>query len=435
MFAVTDSGITLPPYVVYKAEAIWNTWTEGGPTGARYNRTKSGWFDEVTFRDWFFTIVVPWAKSRQGPTVVIGDNLSSHFSADVLKMCKKYNITFCCLPANTTHLTQPLDVAFYAPLKKHWRVILEEWRTTAGRQIESLPKEVFPKLLKKLMVALEPTAEKNIKSGFAATGIRPLNPQRVLDKLPLLAKVPDSTVPGPAIPEVADCSGSSSPKPGTSTSGSTSQSLSDSFVTPPRVMENVVVSLLSKMRSGPTTKTSKRVNLFVKAGRSISYEEYKQANKNTTKQNPANTPKVKSNKKHDKKKRKTTRDYSSSDSSDGHESDVPSDVESFMDVSLLGSDPEEEPEVQPVKLSSWVVVEYALKRSKKHYVGQVIDIIEDGFKVKFTRQALGGFIWPEKEDCDNISDQDVLQVLPEPITNNRGIMKFNRISFDGLNLQ
>lgn len=28
MFAVTDSGVTLPPYVVYKSEAIWNTWSK-----------------------------------------------------------------------------------------------------------------------------------------------------------------------------------------------------------------------------------------------------------------------------------------------------------------------------------------------------------------------------------------------------------------------
>lgn len=123
-----------------------------GTRGARYNRTKSGWFDEVTFRGWFFTVVVPWAKSRQGPTVVIGDNLSSNFSADVLK-------------GNVLK-----------PLKKHWRAILEEWRITAGRHIKSLPKEVFPKLLKKLIVALEPKTENNIKAGFASTGIRLLNP-------------------------------------------------------------------------------------------------------------------------------------------------------------------------------------------------------------------------------------------------------------------
>lgn len=153
------------------------------------------------------------------------------------------------------------------------------------------------------MVALEPKADNNIKAGFPSTGIRPLNPQHVLDKLPLPAQVPNSAVPGTATPEIADCSATSSPKPGTSTSTSSSisQTVDYSSVTPPRelVMESVVVSMLRKMRSGPKTKTSKRANLFVKAGRSISYEEYEQA----TKQNPANTTKAKSNEKQDRKKR------------------------------------------------------------------------------------------------------------------------------------
>jgi len=43
----------LPPYVVYKAEHLWDLWTTGCLKGARYNRSKSGWFDAVTFKDWF----------------------------------------------------------------------------------------------------------------------------------------------------------------------------------------------------------------------------------------------------------------------------------------------------------------------------------------------------------------------------------------------
>ena len=42
MFCSSASGKILPPYVVYKAEAIRSTWTENGPPGTRYNRSKSG---------------------------------------------------------------------------------------------------------------------------------------------------------------------------------------------------------------------------------------------------------------------------------------------------------------------------------------------------------------------------------------------------------
>jgi hypothetical protein len=99
MFTITSDGLCLPPYVVYKAEALWNKWTEGGPKGCRYNRTASGWFDAATFKDWFTTVMVPWAKKLSGLKVVIGNNLSSHFSVDVLNKCF-YMISslFVCLP-------------------------------------------------------------------------------------------------------------------------------------------------------------------------------------------------------------------------------------------------------------------------------------------------------------------------------------------------
>lgn len=80
MFSGTASGSLLPPYVVYKAEHLWNTWCEHGPSGTRFGRSKSGWMDGQNFQEWFQTIVIPWAKRKEGRKALIGDNLSSHIS-------------------------------------------------------------------------------------------------------------------------------------------------------------------------------------------------------------------------------------------------------------------------------------------------------------------------------------------------------------------
>ena len=122
------SGDLLPPYIVYKAESMWSTWTEGGPKKPRYNRTKSGWFDALTFEDWFITLVVPALKKLVGRKVIIGDNLVTHLSVKVLKLCEENNIGFIALPPNSTHLTQPLDVAFFRPMKIAWRKQLSCWK-------------------------------------------------------------------------------------------------------------------------------------------------------------------------------------------------------------------------------------------------------------------------------------------------------------------
>lgn len=126
MYAGATAGTLLQPYVVYKPKHLWGTWKEGGPQGARYNRSKSGWFNTVCFEDWFLIIIVPYLRNKPGAKAVIGDNLSSHFSKTIVKTCEKLNIRFICLPPNATRLLQPLDVAFYAPLKRYWREILTQ---------------------------------------------------------------------------------------------------------------------------------------------------------------------------------------------------------------------------------------------------------------------------------------------------------------------
>ncbi|CAG5034842.1 unnamed protein product [Parnassius apollo] len=59
MFAGAGDGTLLNPYVVYKAEHLWDTWITGGPPDTHYNRSRSGWFDSVCFEDWFTTVIVP----------------------------------------------------------------------------------------------------------------------------------------------------------------------------------------------------------------------------------------------------------------------------------------------------------------------------------------------------------------------------------------
>lgn len=180
MFAGTAAGELLPSYVVYKSVNIWSSWTTGGPRGTRYNRSKSGWFDAICFDDWFRTIVLPWARKIEGPKVMIGDNLSSHFSSDVLELCEKENIRFVCLVPNSTHLSQPLDVAFFGPLKRKWRKILKDWKLHNPGQA-TLSKDSFPRLLKQLEECLN---HENLVSGFKTCGIYPLNAQELLKKLP-----------------------------------------------------------------------------------------------------------------------------------------------------------------------------------------------------------------------------------------------------------
>ncbi|CAK1601538.1 unnamed protein product [Parnassius mnemosyne] len=183
MFSATAGGEIFPPYVVYKADNLWTNWCANGPEGTRYNKTKSGWFDSYTFEDWFNTIIIPWAVKTTDPKVLIGDNLSSHMNINIITKCEEHNIRFIFLPPNSTHHTQPLDVAFFGPLKREWRRILTDYKVRHPSS-NTLNKQIFPELLKMLLDATKITQSKNIISGFRAAGIHPINPEAILKKLP-----------------------------------------------------------------------------------------------------------------------------------------------------------------------------------------------------------------------------------------------------------
>jgi len=189
MFCGSAAGEVIPPYVVYKADHLWNLWTEGGLKNVRYNRSKSGWFDATTFSDWFETCFLPHVKRLKQRVVLIGDNLASHFTESVIRSAEANNIAFVCLPKNSTHLCQPLDVAFYRPMKMKWWEILDTWKQNSSKKSTTIAKDKFPALLRQLCRSIcgddeEKLFSANVISWFRKCEIVPLNRDEVLRRLP-----------------------------------------------------------------------------------------------------------------------------------------------------------------------------------------------------------------------------------------------------------
>nr|XP_023024930.1 uncharacterized protein LOC111513006 [Leptinotarsa decemlineata] len=185
MLCGNATGELMPMYVVYKADHLWTTWTEGGPKSCRYNRYKSGWFDAGIFEDWFFSTVLPRLKKQDGYKVLIGDNLSSHINVEVIKAFEENQIRFVCLPLHSTHLTQPLDVAYFHPMKIAWRQIIRNWKQTSeGQKFGTVQKDHFAKLLQQLQADVLEAKGVNLISGFKKCGIVPLDKNQLMSRLP-----------------------------------------------------------------------------------------------------------------------------------------------------------------------------------------------------------------------------------------------------------
>ena len=166
------SGIRLPPFVVYKGKNLYSAWTKGGPAGAMYAVSDSGWMEKENYESWFRKMFLPATTylRESAPVVLFFDGHHSHISITLVKVCRENNVHLMLLPSNTTHVLQPLDVGVYGPLKQAWRNILSEYKYAT--RAANLGKEEFPTLLNQLWGrSFKPD---HLKGGFKEAGLFPL---------------------------------------------------------------------------------------------------------------------------------------------------------------------------------------------------------------------------------------------------------------------
>jgi hypothetical protein len=93
------------------------------------------------------------------------------------------------MPAHSSHLLQPLDVGCFSPLKRAYGRLIEDKMQLSFNYIDKLDfLEAYPQ------ACIAIFSSENIKSGFSATGLIPLNPDQVLSQLNIQLRTP--TPPG-----------------------------------------------------------------------------------------------------------------------------------------------------------------------------------------------------------------------------------------------
>lgn len=371
MICGNAAGDVLPPYVNYKSEHLWTTWTEGGPANTRYNRSKSGWFDTNSFEDWFFNLLLPVLRRQEGKKLLIGDNLSSHISIDVLKSCSEHNIAFVALPPNSTHLLQPLDVSYFRPLKFQWRQILDQWKISPeGQRLPTIPKNVFPSLLNKLWETIHINSAANLKAGFKKSGIFPTDATPVLQRLPTF-KNADAT----ANPDL----------------------LGQSFT---QYLEEKRKEVVDQSK-----KNGKRKKLNIVAGKSISAEEIQQMSSLSTSAEK-NVPSTSKGRKNNPRKKKLEFE-SESESEISYESSL------NLSEELMEDSPIEHTPTQAYvpKPGDFVAVDY----EGESWPGQVKSTEKDGAYVNCMARCGLAWKWPEKEDCLFYPNNDIKFQISAPL--------------------
>jgi len=81
---------------------------------------EKGYNTKETFVDIMKHFIKCTNSSKDNPTLVLLDNVDTHFSTSVLDLAKDNGVTIFTFPPHFTHKLQPLDVGFFGPFKSYY---------------------------------------------------------------------------------------------------------------------------------------------------------------------------------------------------------------------------------------------------------------------------------------------------------------------------
>ena len=150
----------------------------------------NGWITSELFVTWGENFVAQLPKDDPLPHILFLDGHGSHvYNLDFLNLMKQNNVDVWCFPAHTTHRLQPADRSFFRSLKHHWMEDrIKNKRLSAGSK---MTKEQFFQLFSS--ACKKSGTVENAQAGFCATGLFPLN----RNKVPAKAFLPSMTTDWP----------------------------------------------------------------------------------------------------------------------------------------------------------------------------------------------------------------------------------------------
>jgi len=164
-------GFVVPPLFVLPGKTVWLNILEGCDVpGAAVTTTESGFMNHGLFQRWlaFFAAAIPTPVRR--PLVLIMDGCASHISPLIIEAADAVQVKLVCLPANATHLFQPLDIAVFGSYKGMLRRLVEAYGNEGNFTTDKAS------AIKLASLAWEGcNFGSNMAAGFCACGLFPLS--------------------------------------------------------------------------------------------------------------------------------------------------------------------------------------------------------------------------------------------------------------------
>jgi hypothetical protein len=135
-------------------------------------------------------------KAQGNPRILVCDGHDSHISGNFIAHCMSNNIILLVMPPHSSHLTQPLDVAVFGPLKRAFTVEADKLTRTGIRRIQ---KTEWVELYRHARTkAMRPA---HVLAAWLGAGLIPYNPQKAI------GRVPASSIPSTPLLQAATMDG------------------------------------------------------------------------------------------------------------------------------------------------------------------------------------------------------------------------------------
>ena len=175
LFTYSAAGTRVPPMLMFAyAEKVPKVIIQNTPKDWGIGISENGWTTAETFYEYVTNVFYPWLLKEgiEFPVILYLDNHSSHINIPLVHFCREKKIEIIAPPPNSTHIMQPLDIAYFHPLKEVWKKTVPQWKNESG--FEQLKKENFPKVLRLTLDNFK-NEKAIIVSGFKASGLAPFN--------------------------------------------------------------------------------------------------------------------------------------------------------------------------------------------------------------------------------------------------------------------
>ena len=177
MTCINAAGSHIPNLYIFKRKTRPQIdYIRNCEAGAAMTYQENGYMTSEIFLEWLdhFKNNVPGGMSKENKHLLILDGHASHVTNEAINFGRENGLDILTLPSHCSHELQPLDVAVFHPFKLNLAMekmnrMRNNPQWAQGATMKTMLAEMSSRALTK---ALKP---ENIRSGFATTGIYPIN--------------------------------------------------------------------------------------------------------------------------------------------------------------------------------------------------------------------------------------------------------------------